>query len=230
MTFPTTSVQAASRRMLARGLTIRSTIRPAARPEMDRLDLPVTGRGGLLHRRVDREAVGRVAELVARNLGTSRYLAIQTVVVIVWIGVNIAVGFMRWDPYPFILLNLAFSTQAAYAAPLILLAQNRQDDRDRSALAEDRAAAVRMREDTEFLAREVAALRIAQSEAASRQYLRTEMTHQLAQLRDDLEAMLGRGPGDPAAGGSSGGAPGRRAPEPVADSAVSVGMRAPHQR
>ena len=82
----------------------------------------------------DAEAVGRVSESIARFLGTGRYLAIQTIVVIVWIALNIAAVGLQWDPYPFILLNLAFSTQAAYAAPLILLAQNRQENRDRVSL------------------------------------------------------------------------------------------------
>jgi uncharacterized membrane protein len=80
------------------------------------------------------DAFGRRAEAAARFFGTPKYIAGQTVLVIAWIAVNaVAVG-LRWDPYPFILLNLAFSTQAAYAAPLILLAQTRQADRDKEAL------------------------------------------------------------------------------------------------
>jgi len=80
------------------------------------------------------DAFGRRAEAAARFFGTPKYIAGQTVLVIAWIVVNaVAVG-LRWDPYPFILLNLAFSTQAAYAAPLILLAQTRQVDRDKQAL------------------------------------------------------------------------------------------------
>jgi uncharacterized membrane protein len=80
------------------------------------------------------DAFGRRAEAAARFFGTPKYIAAQTAAVIVWIAVNaVAVG-LRWDPYPFILLNLAFSTQAAYAAPLILLAQTRQVDRDKLAL------------------------------------------------------------------------------------------------
>ncbi|MCL9796767.1 DUF1003 domain-containing protein, partial [Frankia sp. AgKG'84/4] len=164
----------------------RSTDR---RARSERLDLPGPTRTTFFPR-VDGERVTRVAETFARFLGTGRYLGIQTGVVIVWIALNIAVPLMRWDPYPFILLNLAFSTQAAYAAPLILLAQNRQDDRDRAALTEDRAAAGRMREDTEFLTREVAGLRLAQSEAATRQYLRGELAGQLEALREDLQGLL----------------------------------------
>jgi uncharacterized membrane protein len=80
------------------------------------------------------DAFGRRAEAAARFFGTPKYIAGQTLLVIAWIAVNaVAVG-LRWDPYPFILLNLAFSTQAAYAAPLILLAQTRQADRDKEAL------------------------------------------------------------------------------------------------
>ncbi len=128
----------------------------------------------------DAEAVGRVSESIARFLGTGRYLAIQTIVVIVWIALNIAAVGLQWDPYPFILLNLAFSTQAAYAAPLILLAQNRQENRDRVSLEEDRARAEQTKADTEFLARELAALRLAVGEVATRDYLRREL--------DDLRA------------------------------------------
>ena len=108
----------------------------------------------------------------------------QTLIVVVWITLNLVAVSFRWDPYPFILLNLAFSTQAAYAAPLILLAQNRQDNRDRVSLEEDRARAARTKEDTEFLARELAALRLAVGEVATRDYLRSEMDR----LRTDLNA------------------------------------------
>jgi uncharacterized membrane protein len=109
----------------------------------------------------DPEAFGRFSEGLARTLGTARFLVIQTVVVVAWITVNAAAAALRWDPYPFILLNLAFSTQAAYAAPLILLAQNRQDDRDRAQIERDRAVAARTQADTEYLAREVASIRMA---------------------------------------------------------------------
>jgi uncharacterized membrane protein len=84
--------------------------------------------------RFDPEAFGRFAETIARTLGTARFLAFQTVIVVVWIAVNVAFAFFRFDKYPFILLNLAFSTQAAYAAPLILLAGNRASLRDRMTL------------------------------------------------------------------------------------------------
>ena len=109
----------------------------------------------------DPEAFGNVSEGIARYFGTARYLVIQTILVILWIGINVAWAAGRWDPYPFILLNLAFSTQAAYAAPLILLAQNRQAVRDRRQYEEDRRMAFEMRAETDFLARELAAARLA---------------------------------------------------------------------
>ncbi|HET9893536.1 MAG TPA: DUF1003 domain-containing protein [Streptosporangiaceae bacterium] len=111
--------------------------------------------------RYDADFFGQMSEAIARFLGTGRYLVGQSVFVLFWIIVN-TVGFVRhWDPYPFILLNLAFSTQAAYAAPLILLAQNRQDDRDRASVERDREVAARTQDDAEFLARELAAVRLA---------------------------------------------------------------------
>jgi uncharacterized membrane protein len=132
--------------------------------------------------RVDPEAVGQITESIARFFGTGRYLLIQTIIVVGWILVNVFAAALRWDPYPFILLNLAFSTQAAYAAPLILLAQNRQENRDRVALDEDRRRAAQTKADTEYLARELAALRLAVGEVATREYLRHEL--------DDLRSML----------------------------------------
>jgi uncharacterized membrane protein len=111
--------------------------------------------------RYDADAFGRASESAARFLGTGRYLVGQTVIVFIWVVLNIVGGIKHWDPYPFILLNLAFSLQAAYAAPLILLAQNRQDDRDRASIERDREVAARTQADTEFLARELAAVRLA---------------------------------------------------------------------
>src|SRR5215475_4061103 len=116
----------------------------------------------------DAEAFGRISEGIARFLGTGRYLVGQSVFVLVWIAFN-TVGFVRhWDPYPFILLNLAFSTQAAYAAPLILLAQNRQDDRDRASIERDREVATRTQDDAEYLARELASVRLSLDDVVTR--------------------------------------------------------------
>ena len=148
-----------------------------------RLDTPLTSRRPSFN--LDPEVVGRASESVARFLGTGRYLVWQTVIVIVWIALNLFAVSLRWDPYPFILLNLAFSTQAAYAAPLILLAQNRQENRDKVSLEEDRRRAEQTKADTEFLARELAALRLAVGEVATRDYLRRE----LEEVRELLETL-----------------------------------------
>jgi uncharacterized membrane protein len=139
-----------------------------------RLDTPRSSRRRFAIN-IDPEAAGRLSESFARFLGTGRYLLLQTVFVIIWIALNLSAVSLRWDPYPFILLNLAFSTQAAYAAPLILLAQNRQENRDRVALDEDRRRAEQTKADTEYLARELAALRLAVGEVATRDYLRREL-------------------------------------------------------
>ncbi len=122
------------------------------------LSTPRLGRGLGLH--YDPDAFGRFSEAIARTLGTARYLVVQTILVVIWIAVNVTAAALRFDPYPFILLNLAFSTQASYAAPLILLAQNRQDARDRAQIDEDRRTAAQTQAETEYLAREVANIRI----------------------------------------------------------------------
>jgi uncharacterized membrane protein len=135
--------------------------------------------------RMDSDAVGKFTEGIARFFGTGTYLGLQTIVVIIWIVLNIAAVSLRWDPYPFILLNLAFSTQAAYAAPLILLAQNRQENRDRVALEEDRRRARETKADTEYLARELAALRLAIGDVAKTgDYLRRELEELRVLLKD----------------------------------------------
>ncbi|OBK78135.1 DUF1003 domain-containing protein [Mycobacterium sp. 1164985.4] len=151
--------------------------------DRSRLDTPLATRRFSFN--VDPEAVGNFSERIARFLGTGRYLAWQTIIVIVWIALNLFAVGLRWDPYPFILLNLAFSTQAAYAAPLILLAQNRQENRDRVSLDEDRRRALQTKADTEYLARELAALRLAIGEVVTRDYLRRE----LDEMREMLAAL-----------------------------------------
>ena len=153
----------------------------------DRADLSLPrGAAPRVAGRYDTDAFGRMSEGIARFLGTGRYLAGQTVFVIVWIAVNTAGFIAHWDPYPFILLNLAFSTQAAYAAPLILLAQNRQDDRDRASIERDREVAARTQADTEFLARELAAVRLALADVVTTQDLDDRLTR--------LEKLLLDGP------------------------------------
>jgi uncharacterized membrane protein len=142
-------------------------------PRISRLSAP----------RLDADAVGNFTEAIARFFGTGSYLLIQTIIVLVWIVLNVTAVDLRWDPYPFILLNLAFSTQAAYAAPLILLAQNRQENRDRVTLEQDRRRAEETKADTEYLARELAALRLAIGDVAkTREHLRREL--------EDLHALL----------------------------------------
>jgi uncharacterized membrane protein len=153
-----------------------------------RLDVPRGSARGLgSYLRLDPDAVGRFAEGIARFLGTGRFLAVQTVIVIFWIALNVFAVRLQWDPYPFILLNLAFSTQAAYAAPLILLAQNRQADRDRVQAEEDRARAAQTRADTEYLARELAALRVAIGELATRDFIRGELNRLTEESAEDVE-------------------------------------------
>lgn len=144
---------------------------------------------------IDPEAFARFSERLARFLGTGKFLFWQSLIVLIWIMLNLFAITLRWDPYPFILLNLAFSTQAAYAAPLILLAQNRQDDRDRVSLEEDRNRAAQTKAETEYLARELAALRLAVGEVATRDYLRSE----LDRLRADLIAKKPRARSRPSA-------------------------------
>ena len=150
--------------------------------EPRRLYTPKTSRGISL--RLDPETVGQSTEALARFFGTGRYLLIQTVIVIIWIAFNLVAIEQRFDPYPFILLNLAFSTQAAYAAPLILLAQNRQENRDRVSLDADRRRAAETKADTEYLARELAALRLAVGEVVTREHLRDELEELRALLTD----------------------------------------------
>ncbi|MGH2870026.1 MAG: DUF1003 domain-containing protein [Solirubrobacteraceae bacterium] len=131
----------------------------------DDLSTPRGTPGGPVY---DPDAFGRFAERLARFLGTGRYLVAQTLMVIIWITLNVVGLTHHWDKYPFILLNLGFSTQAAYAAPLILLAQNRQADRDKDEIERDREVNARSLAETEFLAREIAAVRLAVEQKADR--------------------------------------------------------------
>ena len=131
------------------------------------------------------DGFGRFAEATARFMGSPKFVLYMSIFVAVWIVANLILAKMQqaWDPYPFILLNLAFSTQASYSAPLIMLAQNRQDDRDRVTAEQDRQRAQRNLEDTEFLTREIASLRLALNDVATRDFVRSE-------LRDALEEIL----------------------------------------
>jgi uncharacterized membrane protein len=166
------------------------------RPRVSRLDVPRDLRRSLLSRTLDRSSaqdqdrLGRFAERFARFMGTARFLIYMTLVVAVWIGWNyLAPEGARFDDYPFIFLTLMLSLQASYAAPLILLAQNRQELRDRVVLEQDRQANARAHADMEFLAREVASLRMALGEVATRDFLRSELRGLLEDLdrRDEAE-------------------------------------------
>ncbi|MGH8860328.1 MAG: DUF1003 domain-containing protein [Jatrophihabitantaceae bacterium] len=139
-----------------------------------RLDQPKVERGPRL--RFDADAFGRLTERIARFLGTGRYLVLQTGVIALWIIVNTVPGLAHFDPYQFLFLTLVLSLQAAYSAPLILLAQNRQDDRDRVNLEADRDEARQAKADLEYLARELASIRMAIGEVATRDFLRSELS------------------------------------------------------
>jgi uncharacterized membrane protein len=151
-----------------------------------RLDQPRETRRALLPRpALSQETFGRWSEAFARFMGTAQFLIAMTVFVVAWILWNtLAPEHLRFDKYAFIFLTLMLSLQASYAAPLILLAQNRQADRDRVALEQDRARDERNLADTEFLTREVAALRHAMRDAATRDFLRSELRGLLEELEE----------------------------------------------
>lgn len=160
-------------------------------PERDRLDLPRSPRWGPRGPSVDPEAFGQASERIARFIGTGRFLVYMTVVIVVWLVWNAtAPPSSRFDPYPFIFLTLVLSVQASYAAPLILLAQNRQDDRDRVSLEQDRQVAAQSRADMEFLAREIAALRLAVGEMATRDFIRSELRDLSEDIAEDIAEEL----------------------------------------
>jgi len=163
----------------------RATAR-TARSRRGGLDTPQEVRRTFLPRpTVDAETFGRWSEAFARFMGTPRFLVYMTVFVMAWLAWNtFAPVPLQFDPKSlnYTLLTLILSLQASYAAPLILLAQNRQDDRDRVQFEQDRQRAERNLADTEYLAREVAALRIAMREVATRDFLRSELRGLLEEL------------------------------------------------
>ncbi len=154
-----------------------------------RLDTPRELRRSLVRRpTVRQDAFGIFAEQFARFMGTARFLIYMTLFVIIWITWNwLAPADLRWDDYPFIFLTLMLSLQASYAAPLILLAQNRQEVRDRVINEQDRQANARAHADMEFLAREVASLRMALGEVATRDFLRSELRNVVEELNEHEE-------------------------------------------
>jgi uncharacterized membrane protein len=153
-------------------------------PRLDDLGKPRGTAGGPSY---NPEAFGPAAERFARFFGTPTFLFWQTVIVVVWIILNSVAFSLRWDPYPFILLNLMFSTQAAYAAPMILLAQNRQADRDKAEMERDRERNSRALADMEFIGREIAGIRLALEAKADR----SDVTEALDRLTHALERMPG---------------------------------------
>ena len=169
---------------------------PRREPRGPRLDVPKDTRRQIVRRpQVDSDTFGRFAETFARFMGTARFLMYMTLFVIVWVLFNVAApGPTRFDNYPFIFLTLMLSLQASYAAPLILLAQNRQEDRDRVIGEQDRQANSRAHADMEFLAREMASIRMALGEVATRDYVRSELRALVQELEeqraedDDVDA------------------------------------------
>jgi uncharacterized membrane protein len=163
-----------------------------------RLDQPQDVRRGIVLPQYNPESMGRISERVARFLGTWRFIGYMTLFIAAWIIFNIVVphGPWRFDSYSnkFTLLTLLLSLQASYAAPLILLAQNRQADRDRVQYDQDRALSERAVADTEYLTREIASIRVALGEVATRDFLRGE----LQRLLEDIDTRSPNGDTAPA--------------------------------
>lgn len=169
-----------------------------AERQQDRLNTPGRRRRSVLPRvKLDRDAFGKFAEGFARFMGTAKFLLGMTVVIVIWIVWNVPFSpvplRLRFDSYPFIFLTLILSLQASYAAPLILLAQNRQEARDRVGLERDRDQAAQSRADMDFLAREIASLRTSVGELATRDYVRAELRQELRAIVEDLDPVE---PGD----------------------------------
>ena len=159
----------------------------APRRRTSGLDQPLE-RGLSIRDAYDPERFGRLSERVARYIGSWAFIAWMTVVVVSWVLWNtLAPEDLRPDPFPFIFLTLLLSLQASYAAPLILLAQNRQSDRDRVQYQEDRMRTERLLADNDYLARELAAIRLALGEVATRDYVRGELRDLLDDLDDRIE-------------------------------------------
>jgi uncharacterized membrane protein len=155
-----------------------------------RLDQPIAPRRIMLRPDYDPEAFGKLSERFARFMGTARFIVFMTAFITVWIVWNVLVpNGLRFDQYSnkFTLLTLILSVQASYAAPLILLAQNRQADRDRVQFEEDRNRNERNIADTEYLTREVASLRVALGEVATRDFIRGELQRLLDELNERQE-------------------------------------------
>lgn len=160
--------------------------RPGLGGRRDDLDAPKTQRRPIFRPQFQsRDRMGRLSEAFARGMGTPWFLVGMTVIVAVWLTYNtLAPESAQFDPrvQNFTLLTLILSLQASYAAPMILLAQNRQDDRDRVQIEQDRQRAERNLADTEYLAREVVALRLAMKDVATKEFIRSELRTLLEEL------------------------------------------------
>lgn len=161
--------------------------------EPDRLNTPGRHREWLPRVRMDRDTFGNFAESFARFMGTAKFLIWMTVFIIAWILWNtMAPKDLAPDRFPFIFLTLVLSLQASYAAPLILLAQNRQEARDRVSLEHDREVSAQARADMDFLAREIASLRIRINDLATRDFIRSELRDLVEEL-DEVRGAEARG-------------------------------------
>ncbi len=155
--------------------------------DKNRLDTPGRRRSEWLPRmRMDQDTFGSFAESFARLMGTAGFLFWMTLLIIGWLALNLAMA-KPLDPWPFMFLTLTLSLQASYAAPLILLAQNRQEARDRVSLEHDREVATQSRADMDFLAREIASLRMRMNDVATRDFIRSELRELLAELQPEGE-------------------------------------------
>jgi uncharacterized membrane protein len=153
----------------------------------NRLDLPRSKKRSFRFG-FNSEAFGVLSERFARFLGTANFLVYMSGFVVSWVLWNsLAPRDLRFDDYPFIFLTLILSLQASYAAPLILLAQNRQTDRDRIQFAEDRARDERNLADTEYITREIASLRTALNDVATRDFIRGEIRDLLGEIKESQE-------------------------------------------
>ncbi|MFP5415353.1 MAG: DUF1003 domain-containing protein [Actinomycetes bacterium] len=156
--------------------------------QAERLNTPGRQRAWLPRLRVPEDAFGSFAEAFARFMGTARFLLWMTLFIIAWVVMNVVNPGWLGDPFPFIFLTLLLSLQASYSAPLILLAQNRSEARERVSMEHDREVAAQSRADMDFLAREIASLRIRINDMPTRDFLRGELRDLLEELNKDAEA------------------------------------------
>ncbi len=153
----------------------------------DRLDTPGRRPGWVPRMKLEDDAFGTFAESAARFMGTGRFIIWMSAFIAFWVSLNVFWPDVAQDPFPFIFLTLLLSLQASYAAPLILLAQNRQEARDRVNMEHDREVAAQSRADMDFLAREIASLRMRMNDVATRDFIRSELRELLEELQADRD-------------------------------------------